>query len=106
MKATIKDQTIQDVEYTPYYKGYESKMCCFKVTIKDRNDRNDIAVVYLYSRRKATSTKRLKSLLKVGNRLSAELTIILDPESGGERNVAMITKIISSASPSTLPLTA
>ena len=103
MKATIKDQTIQDVEYTPYYKGHESKMSCFKVTIKDRND---IAVVYLYSRRNATSTKRLKSLLKVGNRLSAELTIVLDPESGGERNVAMITKIISSASPSTLPLTA
>jgi len=100
MKATIKDQTIQDIEYTPYYKG---NMNCFKVTIKDRND---IAVVYLYSRRNATSTKRLKSLLKVGNRLSAELTIILDPESGGERNVAMITKIISSASPSTLPLTA
>lgn len=100
MKATIIDQTIQDVEYIPHYKG---TMNCFKVTIKDKND---IAIVYLYSRRDASKTKHLNSLLKVGNRLSAELTIIQDPESGGERNVAMITKIIKSTSPTTLPLTA
>ena len=93
-------QTFLDFDYVPHYKGTMNR---FKVTIKDKND---IAVVYLYSRRNASKTKYLNSLLKVGNRLSAELTIIQDPESGGERNVAMITKIISSASPSTLPLTA
>jgi len=100
MKAIIKDQTIQNVEYTPHYKGTMNR---FKVTLKDNNS---IAIVYLFSHRDASKTKHFNSLLKVGNRLSAELTIIQDPESGGERNVAMITKIINSTSPSTLSLSA
>ena len=103
MRVTINNQLISSIEYTPNHRG---DMNCFKVTLKDVDDKGQIAIVYLFSHRDSTRTKRLMALLKKGNRLSAELTIILDPESGGERNVAMITRIISSIPPTPLPLTA
>jgi len=89
-----KYKTIKSVEYTPQYKGNMNR---FKITLQENKD---IATVYLFSSRNKKRTTHLKGLLKIGNLLTAELTIIQDPEYGGERNVAMVTKIIDSKNPS------
>lgn len=100
MRAIITDVKIETVEYTPNHRGELNR---FKIRVSGEDGS---AVLYLFSKRDAVRTKKLNKLLCHGNRISAILSIITDPESGGERNIAMIQRITNCLTPDKLPLTA
>lgn len=99
MKTIIQNQIITKVQHTPNYKGSLNR---FRIFLKEGDE---TAIVYFFYRDK-TKTRSYYVLLKVGNQLDAEITILQDPQSGGTSNIAMITKVIKSQSPKRLSASA
>jgi hypothetical protein len=81
----------------------------FKLIVEESKEQ---ATVYLFAHRDQKRTQYLKSILQKGKTIDAEVIIVQDPEYGGERNIVMITKIITIGDPvgkakqPKLPLTA